>query len=411
MRNSLDRRQWLRRAAAAGLGAALPLGCARRAPEPAAGGADGPLRFPGKVPMRALNDSPPNLETPWQYFREDLTPNEAFFVRWHLQFIPTTVDLRDWRLKVGGRVERPLGLSLDELRRMEARSVVAVAQCSGNSRSLFAPRVPGGQWGNGAMGNARWTGVPLRDLLRRARVRAGAVDVSFAGLDRGGYAAPETSSPPDVIKVPDFVKSLPMAQATGPEVLVAYEMNGEPLPLLNGFPVRLIVPGWYATYWVKALSDITVLAQPFKGFWMDPGYRIPTTPNSVESPTDLAKTTVPINRMNLRSFFTSPDRGSRVARGQACLLEGLAFDGGDGIGRVEVSPDGGGRWLAAELGDDLGRFSFRRWRLSWRPTSAGTQRLLVRAVSGAGETQPDRAGWNRSGYMRNVIEEWSVEVV
>src|SRR5438874_12210475 len=150
-----DRRQWLRRAAAAGV-AALPLACGRRAAEPTAGGgeAEGPLRFPGKVAMRALNDSPPCLETPWRYYAEDLTPNAAFYVRWHLQFIPTSVDLREWSLKVGGHVERPLVLSMDDLRRMGGQSVVAVNQCSGNSRGLFEPRRPGGQWGNGAMGNA-----------------------------------------------------------------------------------------------------------------------------------------------------------------------------------------------------------------------------------------------------------------
>jgi DMSO/TMAO reductase YedYZ molybdopterin-dependent catalytic subunit len=406
----LNRRQWLRRAAAVGLAAALPSGCARRTPEPAGDGADGPLRFPGKVPMRAINDSPPNLETPWRYFREDLTPNDAFFVRWHLQFVPTTVDLRTWRLRVGGHVERPLELSLDELRRMEARSLVAVAQCSGNSRGLFEPRVTGGQWGNGAMSNARWTGVPLRDLLNRAGVWAGAVDVSFAGLDRSGYSPIPGLDKPEYT-VPDFVKSLKADRAEDPDILVAYEMNGEPLPMLNGFPVRLVVPGWYATYWLKALSDVAVLPQPFKGFWMDPAYRIPTTPNAVETPDSLAKVTIPINEMNVRSFFTAPDQGSRVARGQACRLEGIAFDGGSGIRRVEVSPDGGGTWREAELGEDLGRFSFRRWRLTWRPTSAGSCRLLVRAVSGSGETQPAEAGWNRSGYMRNVVEEWRVEVV
>jgi len=398
---SLDRREWLRRAAAAGLVVVLPIGCSRRAPGPAVE-ADALLRFPGKVPMRALNDSPPNLETPWRYFREDLTPNEAFFVRWHLQFLPTTVDLRTWRLTVGGHVERPLELSMDDLRRMKATSVVAVNQCSGNSRGLFEPHVPGGQWGNGAMGNARWTGVPLGDLLRRAGVGDGAVDVSFAGLDRGGYRT-----------VPDFVKSLDLARASDPEVLVAYEMNGEPLPLLNGFPARLVVPGWYATYWVKALTEVTVLPQRFAGFWMNPAYRIPTTPNAVESPSELApaKDLVPINRMNVRSFFTAPERGSRQVRGQVCWLEGIAFDGGDGIRRVEVSLDGGGSWREAELGDDLGRFSFRRWRLAWRPQVAGRPRLLVRAVNGAGETQAAEPGWNRSGYMRNVIEEWTVEVV
>ena len=397
----LDRREWLRWAAAAGLGGMLPLGCTRPPPEAAQGDADAPLRFPGKVPMRALNDSPPCLETPWRYYRYDLTPNDAFYVRWHLQFIPTTVDLRTWRLKVGGHVERPLELSMDDLRRMPACSVVAVNQCSGNSRGLFDPHMPGAQWGNGAMGNARWTGVPLCDLLRRAGLKGGAVDVSFGGLDRGGFAS-----------VPDFVKSLEVRRALDPDVLVAYEMNGEPLPMLNGFPARLVVPGWYATYWVKALTDIAVLSQSFDGYWMSKAYRIPA-PGSTDAPGRLAERTVPINRMNVRSFFVTPPPETRLVRGQSHQLEGIAFDGGDGIRQAEVSSDGGSTWQEAELGQDLGRFSFRRWRLSWRPSAAGPHRLLVRATNGAGQTQPlpAEAGWNRSGYMRNVTEELSLDVI
>jgi len=397
---SLNRRQWLRRTATAALGAALPSGCTRHPAEEPQHGADAPLRFPGKVPMRALNDSPPCLETPWHFYRHDLTPNEAFYVRWHLQFVPTTIDLRTWRLRVGGHVERPLELALDDLRRLPAVSVVAVNQCSGNSRGLFEPHMPGAQWGNGAMGNARWTGVPLADLLRRAGLRAGAIDVTFAGLDRGGYRT-----------VPEFVKSLPVDRAADPEILVAYEMNGAPLPFLNGFPVRLVVPGWYATYWVKALSDIAVLPQRFEGFWMSKAYRIPTTPNAIETPDDLKAQTVPISRMNVRSFFVPPAAGSRLACGQVQHLEGLAFDGGSGIARVQVSADGGASWQEADLGDDLGRYSFRRWRLAWRPAAVGQQRLRVRAFNRAGESQPSEPGWNRSGYMRNAIEEVQVDVV
>jgi DMSO/TMAO reductase YedYZ molybdopterin-dependent catalytic subunit len=391
--------------------AALPAGCARRVAESPGSSADAPLRFPGKVPMRLLNDRPPCLETPWRYFQEDLTPNEAFYVRWHLQFIPTTVDLRTWRLKVNGHVRQALELSLDELQQMKATSIVAVNQCSGNSRGLFDPPRTGAQWGNGAMGNARWTGVPLADLLDRAGVRDGAVDVSFAGLDRGGFDPIPDIDQSGYSHVPDFVKSLSKARAFEPEVLVAYQMNGEPLPMLNGFPVRLVVPGWYATYWVKALSEITVLPQPFKGYWMDPAYRIPATPNGVEPKDALAPKTVPINRMNVRSFFTGPERDSRQVRSRVCWLEGIAFDGGAGIRRVEVSFDGGEHWREAQLGDDLGRFSFRRWRLPWRPEVAGRARLRVRATNTEGETQPAKPGWNRAGYMRNVIEEWSVEVV
>ncbi len=396
---SLDRRGWLRWASAAGLTALLPAGCARR-PESTSSDAATLLRFPQKVPLRVLNDRAPVLETPWSYFRHDLTPNEAFYVRWHLEAIPTEVDLRTWRLRVGGHVERPLELSLDDLRRLEPVSLVAVNQCSGNSRSLFAPRVPGGQWRNGAMGNARWTGVRLRDLLQRAGVRAGAVEVSCDGLDEGPLPS-----------VPDFVKALALDHARQPDVLVAYEMNGAPLPMLNGFPARLVVPGWYATYWVKALTNIAVLDQRFTGFWMASAYKIPPGPGANESPHELAQNTVPINRMNVRSFFVRPDPGAQVPAHRPCALEGIAFDGGDGIREVEISADGGATWSAARLGEDLGRFSFRRWLAEWTPAARGDYRLQVRAVSGSGERQPTQANWNRAGYMRNVIEEIQVSAV
>ena len=393
-----SRRDWLAGATGLALAGLLPAGCSRR-PTPVESLADPVLRFPEKIPMRVVNSRPPCLETPWRYFREDLTANEAFFVRWHLQAIPTMVDVRTWRLKIGGHVERPLELSLDDLRRMEGTSLVAVNQCSGNSRGTFAPRVPGGQWGNGAMGNASWTGVPLRDLLRKAGLKGGAVEVSFDGLDEGPLPT-----------VPDFVKSLSVERGQQPEVLVAYEMNGAPLPLLNGFPVRLIVPGWYATYWVKSLSEITVLPHRYEGYWMAKAYKLPTTLNGVESPDHLAEKTVPISRMNVRSFFTSPDPATTLSLGQPCGLDGIAFDGGDGIRRVEVSEDGGRNWKDAQLGDDLGRYSFRRWRLTWTPRERGQVRLQVRATSRAGETQSPEAVWNRGGYMQNVFEELPIAV-
>jgi sulfite dehydrogenase (cytochrome) subunit A len=393
-----DRRQFLRLAAAGAM--ALPAGCSRESSQiPDTPPADAPMRFPGKIPMRAINDRPPCLESPWTAFRTDITPNEAFFVRWHLQAIPTSIDTRTWRLKVGGHVEKPIELSLDDLRRMDKTSVVAVNQCSGNSRSFFEPHVPGGQWFNGAMGNANWTGVRLKDVLDKIGIKAGAQYVTFAGLDKGGLPT-----------VPDFVKSLPVDEARRPEQILAYEMNGEPIPLLNGFPLRLIVPGWYATYWVKALSEINVVTAEFTGFWMKPGYRIPTTPNAVETPKELAKITVPINRMNVRSFFTTPDQGARVPVGRTVDLDGIAFDGGSGIKQVEVSADGGKTWLGTTLGENLGPYSFRRWKLAWTPPAAGDYRLMVRATSNSGETQPAVAGWNRSGYMRNVIEEMRIRV-
>jgi DMSO/TMAO reductase YedYZ molybdopterin-dependent catalytic subunit len=350
--------------------------------------------------MRLVNDRPPCLETPWRYFRHDLTPNDAFYVRWHLQAIPGMMDLTSWRLHVDGAVEHPLELSMDDLRRLGDDEVVAVNQCSGNSRSLFALRVPGAQWRNGAMGNARWAGVPLAALLRRAGVQREAVQVTFDGLDEGSLSS-----------VPDFVKALDIAHALQPEVLVAYSMNGDPLPSLNGFPVRLVVPGWYATYWVKALHRITVLPDRYDGYWMAKAYKIPDTPGGLEDPDHLSTQLVPINRMTVRSFFTTPASYAEVPVGRPCEVDGIAFDGGSGIRSVEVSVDGGSTWGGTTLDPDLGRYSFRRWRFVWTPPVRGTQRLLVRAIARDGQTQPLEAGWNRGGYMRNVIEELTATVV
>lgn len=395
----LSRREWLA-LTGQGFGSLLLGGCRQSIAPSAEQPAETFMRFPGKVPMRVLNDRPPCLETPWSYFRHDLTPNEAFYVRWHLQMIPTDIDLRAWRLKIGGHVDRPIEFSMDELRRFEAVSIVAVNQCSGNSRSRFDPRLPGAQWGNGAMGNARWTGVRLADLLGRAGIKPGAMEVSIAGLDSGGLAS-----------VPDYVKSLTIDVARQPDTLVAYEMNGSPLPLLNGFPARLVVPGWFATYWVKGLSAITVLDRPFEGFWVKEAYRIPATNDGLESPDHLAQRTIPIHHMRVRSFVVAPENGDEIPLSQPCLLDGIAFDGGQGIRRVEYSADGGSAWKEATLGTDLGRFSFRRWRAEWQPTARGEHRILVRATSNDGTMQPAAAGWNRAGYLRNVIESIRVHVV
>ena len=393
----LNRRAFVRWLGAAGAGTLLgPLPV--RAATPARATADQFVRFPGKTDLILRVDRPPQLETPLSYFREELTPNEAFYVRWHLEGIPTAVDVNEFRLRLGGQVERPLTLSVAELRQQfEPVSLVAVNQCSGNSRSFFEPRVPGGQWKNGAMGNARWTGVPLRVLLDRAGVKAGAVEVSFGGLDRPALAA-----------TPKFGKALAIDHARDGEVMVAYEMNGAELPLLNGFPLRLVVPGWYATYWVKALNEIQVLSERFTGFWMATAYRIPNTTDGNETPDHPATQTVPINRMSLRSLFVRPEPGERVPANTPFELQGVAFDGGSGIRSVEVSTDGGATWRAARLDRDLGRYSWRRWRLRWQPPGVGTYRLQVRAVSQAGQEQTARL-WNRGGYMRNVIEQTEVE--
>jgi sulfite dehydrogenase (cytochrome) subunit A len=405
----LNRRRWLQAAAVSPLSFSF-LSCSREgSPEENPIAADDlyssrdlrPLaQFPGKAPLILLTDRPPQLETPLHYFREDLTPNEAHFVRWHLSGIPESVDEKSWRLEIAGNVNRSLSLSLDELKhQFEAVSLVTVNQCSGNSRSLFEPRVPGGQWRNGAMSNARWTGVRLKDLLARAGLRSGTVEVSFAGLDKPPLAA-----------TPAFEKSVSLDVANNPDVMVAYAMNGQPLPMLNGFPARLVIPGWYATYWVKSLARINVRNTPLHNFWMDKAYRIPNNHNAVETPEAQATDTVPINKLAVHSIIVSPEPGETVKAGETAELQGLAMDYGAGIRKVEFSADGGSSWNEAKLDADLGRYSWRRWRASWTPKGKGKHRLMVRATNAAGESQIPQQ-WNRSGYQRAIVEHLDVRAV
>jgi DMSO/TMAO reductase YedYZ molybdopterin-dependent catalytic subunit len=357
------------------------------------------VKFPEKTDMILLTSRPPQLETPLQYFRELITPNEAVFVRWHISQIPTSVNTNEWRLKVGGNTEKELQLSLDDLRKFEKVTYTAVIQCSGNSRSLFDPRVPGGQWKNGAMGNVTWGGARLKDILNQAAIKEGSVEVSFDGLDG-----------PPLPTVPDFVKSLPLDKASEEDVIVAYEMNGKPLPMLNGFPARLIVPGWFATYWVKSLSTITVLPKQYEGFWMKSAYRIPDDPCACVPPGTAPKKTIPINRLDTRSFIVEPSDGTTVKVNKPVQVMGMAFSGGYGIRDVIVSFDNGRTWNETNLGKDLGKYAWRQWSYSWHPKQTGKYTLLVRAMDSIGGSQPFEPLWNPAGFMRNNIEKIEVTV-
>ncbi len=360
------------------------------------------VAFPQKRPLIVLTDRPPQLETPFSVFNDGaLTPNDAFFVRYHWSGIPTSVDPRSYRLRVSGKVNVPLELSLDELKRFaEPLEFVAVNQCSGNGRGHFTPRVNGGQLSNGAMGNARWTGVPLKKVLEKAGLQAGAMQVSFGGLDR-----------PPLESSPAFVKALAIEHALDGEVMLAWAMNGKDLPMLNGYPLRLVVPGYYGTYWVKHVSDINVLDKVYDGFWMSRAYRIPDNPCACVEPGTAPTATIPINRFNVRSFVTSLAEGDKVRAGFTTPVRGIAFDGGYGISKVAFSDDGGRSWADARLGRDLGRYSFRTWTAPFKPATRGLYSLKVRAFNRRGETQPMIAGWNPAGYMRNVVETTTVAAV
>jgi sulfite dehydrogenase (cytochrome) subunit A len=351
------------------------------------------VRYPQKRPMIGLTSRPPQLETPFSVFNEGaITPNDAFFVRYHLADIPLSIDPATFSVEIKGKVDKPMKLSLADIKKMPAIEIVAVNQCSGNSRGLFDPRVAGGQLANGAMGNARWRGVPLKAVLDKAGVQQGARQVTFNGLDG-----------PVMEKTPDFIKALEIDHARDGEVMLAYSMNGADLPWLNGFPLRLVVPGYYGTYWVKHLNEITVIDNVFDGFWMKTAYRIPDNECHCVDPGTAPKATVPINRLDVRSFITSVADGATVKAGARVALKGIAFDGGKGVKDVAVSTDGGKAWAQATLGKDLGKYSFREWHMPIK-LAAGSHELEVRATSNGGETQPLEPRWNPAGYMRNVVE-------
>ena len=364
------------------------------------------LTEPQKIPLILLTDRPVQLETPRHYFRTAFTPNDAFYVRWHLEGIPNRVDLDEWRLKVEGNVNKSLALSLSDLiEKFKPVSIAAVNQCSGNSRSRLQPRVPGAQWGNGAMGNALWTGVRLRELLDMAGVKSGSRQVQLQGL--------ETGQGPEGFGSNLFKKSLELSSPVVDECVVAYLMNGEPLPMLNGFPVRLVVPGYFATYWTKCLTWIRVLDAPDENYWMKTAYRVPDTPGGNTSPEDVKAgkvKTIPIERMPVRSFLVSPDGSSKIPAGMAVTLRGIAFSGFARVNRVEVSDDGGKLWAPATLGEDHGAYSFRAWQMPWTAKSPGRYSVAVRATDEKGNTQPDEPVWNPGGYLWNRIERQEIVV-
>ena len=396
---NLERRHFLAGAGAAAAAAAIPrIAGAQTVTLPFANGERPLYAYPQKRPLIVLTSRPPQLETPLAMLDQGvLTPNDAFFVRWHLSAIPQEVDAATHRIAVTGAVDRELSLSLTDLAKLPQVEITAVNQCSGNGRGLSQPRVPGGQWENGAVGNARWTGVRLRDVLARAGLKASAKQVQFDGLDRGVFPG-----------TPDFKKSLDVDVARGEDVIVAFAMNGEPLPLLNGYPVRLVVPGWYSTYWVKMLSAITVLETVDDNFWMKTAYRIPDTPNNAVVPGSTGFPTIPINRMRVRSLVTNLSGGNMIPPGTS-TVRGVAFDGGSGIKLVEVSVDGGSTWREAALERDHGRYSFRRFSVPFAPVAGATYTIMTRATANDGAVQPATQGWNPSGYLRDVVEKLEVK--
>lgn len=345
--------------------------------------------FPGKGEMIVQRIRPPLLETPMEAFREGvITPNDRHFVRWNWD-LPTSVKAADHRVAVGGAVTKAVSLTLDDIAAAgEVVEVVAINQCAGNGRGLSEPRVTGTQWGNGAMSCAKWTGVRLKDVLAKAGVADGAKRVRFAGLD-----VPMTDG------APQFIKSVPMNIAMRDDVLVAWSMNDAPLSLLHGFPLRIVVPGWFSTYWVKMLATIEVLTGEDDGYYVADSYRLPAKPIT---PEDKDFATVPVTAMPPRAFITSHADGAAIARGKPLTLEGIAMGGDAALARVDLV--GAGLDLPCTLGPDEGPFAFRRWSVTIPQVTGNIEQIGVRAANINGLVQPETLAWNPSGYARNVIE-------
>ena len=353
--------------------------------------------------MIVQRQRPPLLETPFKVFDQGvITPNDRFFVRWSGGEMPTSIDPETFRLALRGAVKGPQQMTLAEIARAgETVEVTAVNQCAGNSRGFSQPRVSGAQWGHGAMGNAVWRGVRLKDVLDRAGVGGDAKRVRFAGLDK-----------PLAPGAPQKIKSLPIDIARRDDVIIAWGMNGEMLPLLNGYPLRLVVPGWFATYWIKMLSDIEVLStDEDDSYFIAKSYRMPAVP---VQPGDKDFPTVPITTMGPRSFVTSHIEGQMVAGGSTLRVSGIAFGGDCDVAKVDFcattygGPSGVARpvydrWISAKLQPGDGSFGFRRWsaevRMPWFGASLGS-----RCWNTNGVPQPDSQPWNPSGYARNVVE-------
>ncbi|HEX9303212.1 MAG TPA: sulfite oxidase [Thermoanaerobaculia bacterium] len=322
------------------------------------------------------------VETPLDRLTTYITPNDAFFVRHH--WPATAPDPRDWALVVDGKVSRPLRLSLAELKDLPSTSVTCVLECSGNGRSFFRPPAPGLAWGPGAVGNARWEGVRVSDLLAKAGRKDGAKQLHAAGTDD-----PPRGQPP-------FHRSVALEKALK-DAVVAWEMNGEPLPSLHGGPARLIVPGWAGNNWMKWLAKLSLRSEPAKGFFMDEDYCYPT-------PAGMR----PITELPVKSILTAAP--SRARLGSPVTVRGVAYSGAPDVSKVEVTDDGGRSWHAAELGREHDPYAWRLWSFQYDSRRAGKVTLHARATDSRGSVQPRETAWNPGGYLYNGWHAAEIEV-
>jgi DMSO/TMAO reductase YedYZ molybdopterin-dependent catalytic subunit len=346
-----------------------------------------------KRDMIVRSARPEDLEMPLDGFMTWITPVERFFVRSHV-YTPS-VDPAAWRLTVEGEVASPLVLSLSDLKRLPRVELVSVLECAGNGRSQHSPRVIGLQWGSGAVGNARWAGVRLADVLKKAGIKPSTREVIANGADV------------PIGKMPDFIRGIPTAKTLHPDTLLAYEMNGAPLAPSHGFPLRLVVPGWAGDSWIKWVTHIQALDREFEGFWMKTGYRRPVRPVAPGAAVP-PEAMEPVTSLRVKSTIAAPVPGETVSGN--VRIRGAAWSGGAPIRSVEVSTDSGRTWRAARLGTEQAQYAWRLFEASWTPAAPGSYVLMSRATDADGETQPVVADWNPSGYSYNACPQVRVEV-
>jgi DMSO/TMAO reductase YedYZ molybdopterin-dependent catalytic subunit len=350
-----------------------------------------------KRDMLVRSVRPEDLEMPLSGFSDYITPIEHFFVRTHV-YAPK-VDLNAWRLKVEGQVSTPLTLSMDDLKMLPPVELVGVLECAGNGRRFYDPPVPGMQWGNGAVGNGRWRGVRMADVLKRAGIKDSSKEVLFDGADV------------PLGTMPDFQRSIPVKKALDSNTILAYEMNGEPLPQKHGFPLRVVAPGWASDSWVKWLTSIRVLDQEHDGFWMKGAYRHPGKPVAPGSAVPQEQMQ-PVTSLHIKTVIASPPDGEQALTGRPLSIRGVAWSGDTGpVTAVDVSVDGGRTWKPATLrADQRTAFGWRQWEFNWTPSREAYYTLLARARDAAGNTQPLDQEWNPSGYLWNVVPRVGVKV-
>jgi DMSO/TMAO reductase YedYZ molybdopterin-dependent catalytic subunit len=348
----------------------------------------------GKDKLIIRSIRPPDFETPVALLNTFITPNDAFYVRSHMP-VPQ-VDAATWALKVGGEVNSPLTLSVDEIRKLPAHTVTVTLECAGNGRAFFQPAVAGIQWEKGAVSTARFTGARMGDVLKKAGVRTGGINVEMHAADR----------PPGTM--PAFVRQVPMAKAVHPDTLIAYAMNGEPIPLVHGAPLRAIIPGWEGAYCIKWLDALNVITKDSDSFWVATGYRFPTRRVAPGAAVD-AKDMAPLTGLVVKSLITSPADGSTHAAGEV-QVGGFAWAGEDDIRAVDVSLDNGATWQPARLTGEQARYSWRRFEFEFNAPRPESRLILSRATDSRGRMQPAVSQWNPSGYLWNQYDSIRIEV-